>query len=113
MRFKSTFLTGILLALTFLVLTSMSSVNDQNKGAEIIVVEIIFSFNGPKDVSGIYISRPDGKTEKIPLIGFVGEENIQKNGITIARELQKIYADGWNLESSCGGDNSKRYIFKK
>ncbi len=78
-----------------------------------MVVEIIFSFNGPKDVSGIYVSKPDGTTNKIPLIGFVGEENIQKNGIIIAKELKKIYDEGWELESSCGGDNSKRYIFTK
>ncbi len=78
-----------------------------------MIVEIIFSFNGPQDVSGIYISKPDGKTDKIPLIGFVGEENIQKNGITIAQQIKKIYDDGWKLESSCGGDNSKRYIFVK
>ncbi len=78
-----------------------------------MIVEIIFSFNGPQDVSGIYISKPDGKTDKIPLIGFVGEENIQKNGITIAQQIKKIYDDGWELESSCGGDNSKRYIFIK
>jgi len=113
MRFKTTFFAGIVFFLAAIFGTGLNSAKAQNKGTEIMIVEIIFSFNGPKDVSGIYISKPDGKTEKIPLIGFVGEENFQKNGITIAKELQKLYTAGWNLDSSCGGDNSKRYIFSK
>jgi hypothetical protein len=80
---------------------------------EVAVVEIIFGYHGPEDVSGIYISYPDGKAEKIDLLGDMGTENIEKNGMTIAKTLQGFLDNGWNLISSCGGDNSKRYIFSK
>ena len=113
MKTSSKLLSGLLIGLFVFLSTSFHDIQAQGKGKDVMIVEIIFSFNGPQDVSGIYISKPDGKTDKIPLIGFVGEENIQKNGITIAQQMKKIYDDGWTLESSCGGDNSKRYIFIK
>jgi hypothetical protein len=83
------------------------------KGVKILVVEVIFSFDGGKDVSGIYLSYPDGKSEVIPLNGLVGKENIEKNGAIIMKKFNQLYADGWILENSCGGDNSKRYLFRK
>lgn len=83
------------------------------KGVQILVVEVIFSFDGGKDVSGIYLNYPDGKSEVIPLNGLVGRENIEKNGAIITKKFNQLYSEGWILENSCGGDNSKRYLFRK
>jgi hypothetical protein len=83
------------------------------KGAEILVVEVIFGFDGGQDVSGVYLSYPNGKTESISLVGYVGKENIEKNGVIITKKFNDLYAEGWKIENSCGGDNSKRYLFIK
>lgn len=84
------------------------------KKSQLIMVEVIFGFEGNDDVSGIYTTNNDGKTTKdVDLIGYVGKENISKNAGLIQQYLKKTYSGGWELESSTGGDNAKRYIFRK
>ena len=82
--------------------------------SELIMVEIIFGFEGNTDVSGIYTTSNDGKTSRVvDLIGYVGQENISKNAQKIHKYLKETYSAGWELESATGGDNAKRYIFRK
>jgi hypothetical protein len=107
------YLSTLFLALCFILSISFSQTVQAQKGGELLVVEVIFSFDGGKDVSGIYLSYPDGKSETIELNGLVGKENIVKNGSIITKKFNELYAKGWVIENSCGGDNSKRYLFKK
>ncbi len=105
---------ALILCLALIFATSFGSTAQKiQKETEILVVEVIFSFDGGKDVSGIYLSYPNGKSETIPLNGLVGKESIEKNGSIITKKFNALYAEGWILENSCGGDNSKRYLFKK
>ena len=84
------------------------------KKTELMMVEIIFGFEANKDVSGIYTTNNAGETQKVvDLIGYVGSANISKNAGKIQQYLKKQFISGWELESSTGGDNSKRYIFRK
>lgn len=84
------------------------------KQTQLMMVEIIFGFEGNTDVSGIYTTANDGKTTKVvELIGFVGSENISKNAGSIHKYLKNTFSNGWELESATGGDNAKRYIFRK
>lgn len=88
--------------------------NTAPKKTQLMMVEVIFGFDGNDDVSGIYTTNNDGKTTKEQkLIGLVGIENISKNAGVIHKYLKEVYAQGWELESSTGGDNAKRYIFRK
>lgn len=81
---------------------------------KLMMVEVIFGFEGNEDVSGIYTTNDDGSTNKdVNLIGYVGSKNIAKNAGLIQQYLKKKYSEGWELESSTGGDNAKRYIFRK
>ena len=111
-RIIPTIFSVLLISLLVLAFTHTYAQKAQ-KGVQILVVEVIFSFDGAKDVSGIYLSYPDGKSESIPLNGLVGKENIEKNGAIISKKFNQLYGDGWILENSCGGDNSKRYLFRK
>ncbi len=105
---------AILLIFALILSTSFYSYGQKSqKEFEILVVEVIFSFDGGKDVSGIYLSYPNGKSETISLNGLVGKESIEKNGAIITKKFNQLYSEGWILENSCGGDNSKRYLFKK
>lgn len=108
-----TFVSQILFISILLLATAFNSDLKAQKSGELLVVEVIFSFDGGQDVSGIYLSYPDGKSETIPLNGLVGKENIVKNGAIITKKFNELYSKGWTLENSCGGDNSKRYLFRK
>lgn len=105
----------LLMSLALLLSVCFTSSYGQKvqKETQILVVEVIFSFDGGKDVSGIYLSYPNGKSEIISLNGLVGKESIEKNGSIITKKFNQLYSEGWILENSCGGDNSKRYLFKK
>lgn len=84
------------------------------KKAELMMVEVIFGFEGNNDVSGIYTTSNDGSTSKsVQLVGYVGSKNIITNSGAIQQYLKKTYAAGWELESATGGDNAIRYIFRK
>ena len=84
------------------------------KKSQLMMVEVIFGFEGNTDVSGIYATNNEGTTKKdVELIGYVGSVNISKNASKIQQYLKKKYAEGWELESATGGDNAKRYIFRK
>lgn len=84
------------------------------KKTQLMMVEVIFGFEGNNDVSGIYTTNNDGKTNKdVDLIGFVGSEHISKNAGAIHKYLKTTFASGWELESATGGDNAKRYVFRK
>jgi hypothetical protein len=108
---KIMFSSGLIM---FLILAStLTGSATIEKGSEILVVEVIFGFDGGQDVSGVYLSYPNGKTESIALVGYVGKENIEKNGVIITKKFNDLYSEGWTLENSCGGDNSKRYLFIK
>lgn len=88
--------------------------NAANSKTELMMVEIIFGFENNVDVSGIYTTDNDGKTTKSQdLIGYVGQANISKNAGKIHSYLKKSYSAGWELESATGGDNAKRYVFRK
>lgn len=113
MKFKSLSLIFTLAFLLFTLSTQESNAKIFQKGGEILVVEVIFGFDGGQDVSGIYLNYPNGKAESIPLNGLVGKENILKNGAIITKKFNSLYSEGWILENSCGGDNSKRYLFRK
>jgi len=84
------------------------------KKSELMMVEVIFGFEGNTDVSGIYTTNNDGKTTKeVVLVGYVGTANISKNAGAIQKYLKSTFAAGWELESATGGDNAKRYVFRK
>lgn len=110
-KFVAVILLFIVMSLTaYTVKTSESS----KAKTELIMVEVIFGFEGNKDVSGIYTTFNNGETKKVVnLVGYVGQENISLNAKSIHKYLKDTYADGWELESATGGDNAKRYIFRK
>ena len=93
---------SLLIAATLFCLTVIgtSELQAQSNSTNVAVVEIIFGYHGPEDVSGIYISYPDGKTEKVELLGDMGTENIEKNGITISKTIQKTSTFHSNITTS-------------
>ena len=100
---------GVIVLTAFTVKDSATPVKSQ-----LMMVEVIFGFEGNVDVSGIYTTDNDGKTAKeVELVGFVGSANISKNAGAIQKYLKATFATGWELESATGGDNAKRYVFRK
>ena len=110
---KNTF--TFLLGMSIIMLTAYTvKENTTPKASQLMMVEIIFGFENNVDVSGIYTTNNDGKTNKDQeLIGYVGQENISINAGKIHKYLKDTYNAGWKLESATGGDNAKRYVFRK
>lgn len=116
MNFIKNKLFAVVLVFAVISLTAYTVKSTQASTAktQLMMVEIIFGFEGNTDVSGIYTTSNEGNTSKVAdLIGYVGQENISVNAKTIHKYLKDTYAGGWELESATGGDNAKRYIFRK
>ena len=104
----------IAIAMAVFALTAYTVKEGGAGKSQLMMVEVIFGFDGHEDVSGIYVTRNDGTVSKeVKLIGYVGKENISKNATLIHKYLKDTFSQGWELESSTGGDNAKRYIFRK
>lgn len=106
---------AIAIACAVFVLTAYTVKEGQAEGKkQLLMVEVIFGFDGNEDVSGIYTTKNDGTVSKeVTLVGYVGKENIGKNATLIHKYLKDTYNGGWELASATGGDNAKRYIFRK
>jgi len=115
MKFIKNKALAVILIFTVVSLTAYTVKNvKESPKTQLLMVEIIFGFEGNTDVSGIYTTADDGSTTKVKeLIGYVGQENISVNAKTIHQYLKQTYNSGWELESATGGDNAKRYIFRK
>jgi len=85
--------------------------NNKSNEPEAMTIDILTDAIG---INGIYIHHNNKEPEVIELSRGSSAKNIISNGKIISKTLDRLYKEGWKIESSAGIDvNQRIYLVKE